>query len=268
MPVRRSVGGDVGHAPRGADAGHAILVGGPGEQVAEPAARRAGLRGERGVPGGLADVGAGDGLASGWCRRRPSTSGSEAGRSTSLTGCGRDRCRARPRHPSRRRRSHGGWRGTAAPSSLVPPPPGPGALSQAEVLTDAALGDHASLRGGRSAHTWRTGGELRRGAGRPPGRTRTSRMVASGATACTSLGVPHLLQAGQPRRGGRAAKVVRMTWIRAAGRPNRASSPPGPAGCRGRRKGLGAGPVRRDPPAAPPYARGRSIPRSSSGWMP
>src|SRR5690348_3195707 len=51
-----SVGSHVGHAPGGADASDAILVGGPGEQPAEPAP--AGSRG-RGVPRGLAHVGAG-----------------------------------------------------------------------------------------------------------------------------------------------------------------------------------------------------------------
>src|SRR5580692_8035713 len=63
--VRRvGVTGHVGHAPRRPDPGDAILIGGTGEQVAEAAPRRrAWLRKRgRGVPGGLADVGAGHGI--------------------------------------------------------------------------------------------------------------------------------------------------------------------------------------------------------------
>ena len=63
--VRRiGVTGHVGHAPHRPDPGDAILIGGTGVQVAEAAPRcRAWLReGGRGVPGGLADVGAGRGI--------------------------------------------------------------------------------------------------------------------------------------------------------------------------------------------------------------
>lgn len=57
------VGSDVGYPSGGSDAGHAVLIGGPGEQPAEPASGELGepprsLPG-RGVPHGLAHVGAG-----------------------------------------------------------------------------------------------------------------------------------------------------------------------------------------------------------------
>src|SRR5262249_15248427 len=65
--VAGGVGGDVGHAPGGPDAGEAVLVAGAGEQAAEPAAGC--LEGRSGgavrqAPGGLALPGAG-GVAGG-----------------------------------------------------------------------------------------------------------------------------------------------------------------------------------------------------------
>src|SRR6202042_1312791 len=59
--VRRGVGGHVRHSPVGGDAGQVVLVAGPCEALAEPAAgglelRSGGAEGE--APGGLVDIGA------------------------------------------------------------------------------------------------------------------------------------------------------------------------------------------------------------------
>ena len=99
------------------------------------------------------------------------------------------------------------------------------------------------------------------------GSTRISRMVASGATACTSSVSSTSSRLASHGEADGPAKVVRMTWIRAGGRPNRRSKSatscrmsvaPGKA-C--------AGPVSACSGSATVTPR-PSIPRSSSGWMP
>ena len=80
---------------------------------------------------------------------------------------------------------------------------GPGVLTQVEVLTDAALGDHLCVADGDPHIRGERGGELGRGAHV----RRVDQNLADGGVGgdgVHQLGVLHLLQAGQPRRGGRA----------------------------------------------------------------
>ena len=89
------VGGDVGDAAHGADAGHTVLVGGPAEEMAEPSARR--LEDDPGSavgesPGRLGDPRAGRvaGVEGGAPQRRGRAGRRPRGRPLS-SGCSWDR---------------------------------------------------------------------------------------------------------------------------------------------------------------------------------
>ena len=105
------------------------------------------------------------------------------------------------------------------------------------------------------------------------GATRISRMVASGATACTSSVSSTSSTLASHGEADEPARVVRMTWIRAGGSPNRLSKSArscrmSVTDCRRPETGWGrAGPVSASSGSTTVTPR-PSIPRSSSGWMP